>query len=96
MRMMMKVHIPVEVGNAAVKSGALPKVIEETLARIKPEAVYFTTMDGERTMIAVFDMKSVSDMPPIAEPLFMTLDAAVDFMPCMNADDLKGGLKGTK
>lgn len=94
MRMMMKVQVPVEIGNEAIKTGALPKVIEETLARIKPEAAYFTTMDGERTMIAVFDMKSSSEMPPIAEPLFMALEAAVDFMPCMNAEDLKGGLKG--
>lgn len=96
MRMMMKVQIPVEVGNEAIKDGSLPEVIQQTLARIKPEAAYFTTMDGERTMIAVFDMKSAADMPPIAEPLFMTLDAAVDFMPCMTADDLKGGLKGMK
>jgi hypothetical protein len=31
-------------------------------------------------------------MPRIAEPLFMGLDATIEFMPCMNADDLKSGL----
>jgi hypothetical protein len=92
MRMMMIARIPVEIGNEAIKDGTLPKVIQQTLERIKPEAAYFTTMDGERTMVAVFDMQAVSDMPPIAEPLFMNLDAAVDFMPCMSADDLKGSL----
>ncbi len=54
-----------------------------------PEAAYFTTMGGQRTMIAVFDMKApTADMPRIAEPLFMGLGAAIEFMPCMNADDL--------
>jgi hypothetical protein len=49
-------------------------------------------MGGQRTMIAVFDMKTAADMPRIAEPLFMGLDATIEFMPCMNAHDLKAGL----
>jgi hypothetical protein len=47
-------------------------------------------------MIAVFDLKAASDIPRIAEPLFMGLNASVDFMPCMNAEDLKTGLAGIK
>jgi hypothetical protein len=56
----------------------------------------FTTMDGQRTMIAVFDLKAASDMPGIAEPLFMGLNASIQFMPCMNAEDLKTGLSTIK
>jgi hypothetical protein len=96
MRMMLKVTVPTEAGNRGVKDGTLPDVMRKTLEAIAAEAAYFTTMDGRRTMIAVFDMKSPSDMPRIAEPLFATLDAAVDFTPCMNAEDLKGGLSGIK
>ncbi len=92
MRVLMKVHMPVESGNEAVRNGKLPQIIAQTLETVKPEAAYFTTMDGKRTMLVVFDLKAVSDMPRIAEPLFMGIDASVDFMPCMNAEDLKGGL----
>jgi hypothetical protein len=38
------------------------------------------------------DFKDVSDIPAIAEPLFMALDAAVEFIPVMNAEELKTGL----
>jgi hypothetical protein len=66
MRMMLKVTVPTEAGNRGVKDGTLPDVIRKTLEAISAEAAYFTTMDGRRTMIAVFDMKSPSDMPPTA------------------------------
>ena len=92
MRVLMKVQMPVESGNEAIRNGKLPQIIAQTLETVKAEAAYFTTMDGKRTMLVVFDLKAVSDMPRIAEPLFMGIDASVDFMPCMNAEDLKGGL----
>ena len=81
MRMLMKVQLPTEDGNRAVQDRHLPDIIRKTLDSIKPEAAYFMTMDGERTMIAVFDLKAVSDIPAIAEPLFMGLNASVDLMP---------------
>jgi hypothetical protein len=62
---------------------------------VHAEAAYFTTMDGQKTMIAVFDMQAAADMPRIAEPLFTVLNASVEFMPCMNAD-LKTGLSTIK
>jgi hypothetical protein len=96
MRMLMKVKFPNEAGNRAIKDGTLPEIIRKTLEAVHAEAAYFTTMDGERTMIAVFDMKAASDMPRIAEPLFTGLNASVDFTPCMNADDLKSGLSAIK
>jgi hypothetical protein len=71
MRMLMKVQIPAEAGNKGIKDGTLPDVIRKTLETLRPEAAYFTTMGGPRTMIAVFDMKAAADMPRIAEPLFM-------------------------
>jgi hypothetical protein len=92
MRMLLRVKVPTEVGNRAIKDGTLPKIIQKTMESLKPEAAYFTTVDGQRTMIAVFDMKSPSDMPRIAEPLFAGLNAEVELTPCMNADDLKTGL----
>ena len=49
-------------------------------------------MDGLRTMIAVFDLKVTPDIVRIAEPLFMGINATVEFVPCMNAEELKSGL----
>ena len=34
-----------------------------------------------------------SQIPQIIEPLFFAIDAAVEFLPVMNADDLKQGLE---
>ena len=39
----------------------------------------------------VFDMPDSSDMVPFGEPFFMALDADVEVVPVMNADDLQKG-----
>jgi hypothetical protein len=96
MRMLMKAQIPTQDGNRAIKDGTLPEIIRKTLEAVQAEAAYFTTIDGQRTMLVVFDMKASSDMPRIAEPLFMGLNAAVELTPCMNTEDLKGGLSTIK
>lgn len=93
MRMLLKVSMPVDKSNAAVKDGTLQKTMQSTMDALKPEAAYFTTIDGKRTALIVFDMKNPSDMPSIAEPLFQNLEAGVSLTPVMNADDLQAGLK---
>ncbi|HLH69781.1 MAG TPA: hypothetical protein VKY90_12305 [Candidatus Dormibacteraeota bacterium] len=91
--MMMKVQIPVGRGNETLKDGTLPRIMREALEALKPEAAYFTTMEGQRTAVLVFDLKDVASIPKIAEPFFMRLDARVDMAPVMNAQDLESGLK---
>lgn len=93
MRMMMMIQIPVERGNQALKDGSLPRVMREALDTLKPEAAYFTTIEGQRTALIVFDMKDVAMMPKLAEPFFMRLDARVDLAPVMDAQDLERGLQ---
>jgi hypothetical protein len=90
---LIKVTIPVEAGNRAIRDGSLPKVISDTLERLRPEAAYFLPDRGIRTMMLVIDVKDPSDIPMIAEPFFTQLDAAVEFTPVMNADDVKKGLE---
>ncbi|HZU95707.1 MAG TPA: hypothetical protein VFF73_03295 [Planctomycetota bacterium] len=92
MRVMLKVTMPVQAGNRAIVEGRLPKVIEKTMKELKPEAAYFTAEDGERTAFFFFDMKDSSQLPAIAEPFFMELDARVSVVPAMNPEDLKAGL----
>ena len=93
MRMMLKVTIPVEPGNVAVKDGSLKRIIGEALGRLKPEAAYFLAEGGLRTAIMIFDLADQSEIPSIAEPFFAGFNAAVSFVPVMNADDLEQGLK---
>ncbi len=92
MRTMMKVTIPVEAGNAAIADGSLPKTLEGAMEALKPEAAYFITTGGERCALLFFDLADTSDIPSIAEPFFVNLNAAVEFSPVMNGDDLQAGL----
>ena len=94
MRTLAIISIDTAAGNPAIRNGELAKVIGETLERFKPEAAYFGLKDGKRTMFMVFDMQDASQMPPLAEPFFMGLDAEISLEPVMNADDLRKGLGG--
>ena len=89
MRMMLRWTVPVEKGNAAITDGSLPRLMETLHRELKPEAAYFWPENGRRAGLMVFDMTDPTQIPRIAEPLFATLDAAVEFVPVMNADDLR-------
>jgi hypothetical protein len=89
MRMLLRVSIPVEAGNAAAKAGTLGSTVQQILADLKPEAAYFFADDsGNRSGSIVFDMKDTSQIPAIAEPWFLAFNAKVSFRPVMNPEDL--------
>ena len=94
MRMMLKVSLPVDKANAAIKDGSLVPKIQSILADLKPEAAYFTEFDGKRTGLIFFDMKDTSEIPAIAEPWFLAFDAAVEIKAVMNRDDLEKARPG--
>jgi hypothetical protein len=91
--MMLRWTVPVERGNETIKDGSLARTLESLMGELKPEAAYFWPENGERGGMMVFDMADPSQIPQIAEPLFLNVDAAVDFAPVMNADDLKKALE---
>jgi hypothetical protein len=79
-------------GSRAVKDGTIGKLMQGTVERWKPEAMYFTANEGKRCAYIIFDMADSADMPPFAEPFFSELDADVEISPVMNGEDLQHGL----
>ena len=92
MRMYMQISLPADKGNAAIKDGRIEKVMMGFRDRWQPEALYFTALNGVRTVVAVVDLKKEADIPPMVEPFFLELEAKVEMGPAMNGDDLGAGL----
>ena len=88
MRFLVKVNIPVETGNAVAKAGKLGSTFQSILAEQKPEAVYFTDDNGQRTAYLFLEMQSASQIPAIAEPWFFAFNASIEFHPVMVPADL--------
>ncbi len=87
MRFLFKFSFPTEAGNKSAKGGfkAIPKILDEQ----KPEAVYFIAENGMRTCVMIVNMDDVSDLPRIAEPWFLALNAKVEVSPAMLPADLQ-------
>lgn len=92
MRMMMRVQMDTETASKGIADGSMPRGLEQMMAALKPEAAYFSMLNGNRTAFIVFDMTDSWQLPPMLEPLFSQLKAKIDIGPAMNLDDLKKGL----
>lgn len=93
MRFLLKIHMPVKAGNRALRDGSLPRIVQNLTEKLKPEASYFFADNGKRTAYIFFSFDNASEIPVIAEPLFMGLNAELELIPVMNADELKAGLE---
>lgn len=88
MRFLVKANISVEAGNAAARAGKLGSTIQSILSDLKPEAVYFTDDNGQRTAFIFLDIQDASQIPSIAEPWFLAFNAEIEFHPVMVPEDL--------
>jgi hypothetical protein len=59
------------------------------LETIKPEAVYFTELYGQRGTILIVNVDDPAQVPAIAEPFFLQFSADVEFHIVMSPDDLQ-------
>ena len=84
----MKLRIPIEAGNKSLRDPDFGAKMQRVLEEIKAEAAYFTTMDGQRGGYVVVSMDDASQIPAIAEPFFLWLNADIDFLPVMLPEDL--------
>ncbi len=91
MRVLMRISFPVENGNEVIKNGKIGEILQSALGALKPEAAYFTAMGGERGGFIVFDPQDPSQIPSVAEPFFLALNADVEIMPVMTAEDVAKG-----
>jgi hypothetical protein len=88
MRFLLKVTVPHEPFNAYVKDGSADKRMQAIMADTKPEAAYFTEINGKRTALLIVNMNEPSQIPAMGEPWFLVFNADVEFHPVMVGEDL--------
>jgi hypothetical protein len=91
--MLLKMQMDVEAGNRAIKDGSFGEMLERVMGEIKPEAAYFTAIDGKRTGLIFFDLQEPSQIPSVAEPFFMGVNASIEILPVMTPEDVQKGLE---
>ena len=91
MRVLVRVILPNEAGNRAIKGQDFIKNIQSFMDNYKAEAAFFTPLNGDRSANFIIDMPSSDMMATIAEPFF-EMGARVEMQPVMNFEDLKKGL----
>lgn len=94
MRMLFYVTIPNEPFNTLFKNGQAGPLVGKILEEIKPEAVYFTAQNGQRSAFVIVNMESASDIPAFCEPWFLSFNANCSISPVMGPEDIqKAGLE---
>ena len=92
--MLMQVKFPIEPFNTYVRDGSIGAKMQKIMADLKPEAAYFTAVDGHRGGILVVDMDDPSKIPALAEPWFLVFNAHLEIQPTMTPEDLgRAGLE---
>ena len=87
MRFIVRATVPIEAGNDLVRDPNMAKRFETILGDVKPEAAYFGVESGQRTLYMVVNVQDASELPRIAEPFWLSLEADVDFIPVMTQED---------
>ncbi len=94
MRFLLKITPTIEAFNAYVRDGSADEKMQTILGDTKPEAAYFTAINGKRTALLIVNIDDVSQIPAFAEPWFLQFNAEIEFHPVMLGEDLeKANLK---
>jgi len=93
MKFLLRMHMPTEYGNKMLQDPNFPKKLESLINQIKPEAVYFAPVEGERGIYVIVNLASADMIAGVAEPIWMALNCKLDFTPLMELSDLQKGLQ---
>jgi hypothetical protein len=93
MRMLVKAVFDTDVASEVIASGQGAEVNRQIADRFQPEAFYAFAEDGQRTVLMVFDLTDLSQIPVLTEPMFQQGKARVTLTPCMNLEDLEKGFE---
>ncbi len=88
MRFMVRAIWDMERGNELAREGKLGKLAQSIIDEIKPEAIYFVAEEGNRCAIMFVNLDDASQIPAIAEPWFLAVDATVEITPAMKIEDV--------
>jgi hypothetical protein len=89
MRFLISCRFPTETANASIKDGSFRQNLQSILEELKPEAAYFTDMDGARGGYFIVNMDEASDIAAVAEPFLIALDATIKVQLVMTPEDLQ-------
>jgi len=88
MRMLLTVTMPHEPFNTLVRKKKAGEILGRILEEIKPEAAYFTELDGTRGAVLVINVADASRVPSFAEPFFLNFNADCRFRLVMSPEEL--------
>ena len=88
MRFILKFSVPTEAGNEAIRDREFPAKLQQWLSDINAEAAYFAPVNGRRGGYIVVNLDDASKMPAFTMPLFLWLNAEVEWIPVMLPEDL--------
>lgn len=89
MRFLLEVTLPAVQTNEAIVNGHFAETVESILNEQKPEAAYFTEIDGQRTANVYVNLEDVSEIVKYAEPWWLAFGGKVEWHPAMTPDDLR-------
>ncbi len=89
MRFMLSFRVPTEKANATIKDGSFAQNLQSIMEDLKPEAAYFTDVEGARGAYFIVNMDDASELPAKAEPLFHGFGATIQVHLVMTAEDLQ-------
>ena len=88
MKMLVNVTLPLEPFNTMVKNGTAGENIGRIIEDTKPEFIYFTEINGNRSAVMLVEVANASSVPSVAEPWYLVFEAVCEFKIAMSPDDL--------
>jgi hypothetical protein len=92
MRFMITCRVPMDKGNELARTGTLGQRVQAIVEELQPETAYFSDMEGGQGGYLIVEMEDASQIPAIAEPLFLGLGATIQIHPVTTTEDLTKGV----